>query len=743
MYQQQKPLEFDSNGNPIKSKPVEFDASGNPITTSSSIPPIKAPVQAETPKPGFFESAWNTGKGIVKGMYDLATTGDPMEKGINLIAGNVGAVGNQVIKGNEAGQRGGVLDRIEQAGRYASIPFEIAGIPVGQAGDALGSGDFGKGAVLTGASILGGLGTVKGVRDLIGAKNTFFNPPKSVAPPITRPSIPTSVPEVKPPVELPQSWQALSKPEIQTPSLKVKAPEQTVLKPVSQPLQKPKLDFGDGQSTEVILKNPTKDTIAAVKGMGYEILGTKDGQSILKKVKNPQVLPEISRPNQKIVESTIEGKIQAPSEVVPPKPPDTIWPQIEEGELPEVPKKSNLASDILALPRGLKSAIDASAPRQGIGLAGSKEYWTSFDDMFKAMKSEEGSIKVQSEVESHPRYAIAKEHGLKFAELSDVIGNREEGSQATLLEKVNKIPGVGKIFDKLGNPFRASNRGYAAFLNKLRMDSFGNLLDRFEDVSPGWIDNETNVKALTDYINTFTGRGSLKGKVTFLGEKSAEGAAPFLNSVLFSPRLLSSRMKMLASPVTYWSAPPEVRREAFKSLLKLGGLGSATLGLIQGSNKLGLTDAKVGTDPDSSDFGKVRIGNNHVDMWGGLQQPIVLSARLMHGQYTDASGKTREYQPEKFGGAGKGDTINNFLASKNSPLYAMFRHLVKGIDDTGRPITVGKETESLLAPMFLDDMVHLMMDDPKLIPILGGPAFLGAGLQTYENKPIKKLPIKR
>jgi hypothetical protein len=75
---------------------------------------------------------------------------------------------------------------------------------------------------------------------------------------------------------------------------------------------------------------------------------------------------------------------------------------------------------------------------------------------------------------------------------------------------------------------------------------------------------------IANFVNTFSGRGSL-GKL--------EGSALALNTAFFAPRLMASKVKILASPLTYMMATPQLRKEVLKSLLAITTFGSTVLGL--------------------------------------------------------------------------------------------------------------------------------------------------------------------
>src|SRR5690606_16281417 len=110
-------------------------------------------------------------------------------------------------------------------------------------------------------------------------------------------------------------------------------------------------------------------------------------------------------------------------------------------------------------------------------------------------------------------------------------------------------------------------------------------------------------KGLADFVNTATGRTQIKSK-------TLKSAQPLLNAIFFSPRFLASRAQML-NPAWYMRLPPQSRKRAAKSMLKLAGTGLALASLA----KLGGAD--VETDPRSSDFMKIRIGDTRYDIWGG------------------------------------------------------------------------------------------------------------------------------
>lgn len=190
----------------------------DPWAVVSSTPP--------TPPTNTFGSASASGSGYsIPQPTALSTIGD-MLKGMGTQAAEsfINPGGSAAKSGNDAimaaidrFQKAGTMPSTsEKIGEYASIPFEAMGMPVAQAGEALGQGQFGKGAVLAGASLLpelmhGFMGVRPEVNPTISESLKNFDPtatsytdlfnkgwgPKSTPPipePIQSPIIPEQTP---------------------------------------------------------------------------------------------------------------------------------------------------------------------------------------------------------------------------------------------------------------------------------------------------------------------------------------------------------------------------------------------------------------------------------------------------------------------------------------------------------------------------------------------------------------------
>ena len=405
-------------------------------------------------------------------------------------------------------------------------------------------------------------------------------------------------------------------------------------------------------------------------------------------------------------------------------------------------QKSNAIAEAFNFPRGVMASWDLSAPlRQGLPMIHKKEFWTSLEPMMKSWASEDGFQASQDAIANRALFkkrvdvtgkelpSFADDAGLKLTDLVD-LSKREEAIMSTWAEKVPLV--------------RRSNRAYTAFLNNLRADVFESLINDAGILGGDPKKNLPLARAIADFVNTATGRGKLsidipKGLQSSFGDRtelSLESSAVILNTTLFAPRLIASRIKML-NPATYLMAPPQVRKEYVKSLLALSAFGSTILGLA----KMG--GAEVSMDPTSSDFMKAKIGDKvRIDPWAGFQQYAVLFSRLVSGKVTSStSGKEYDLWNKKgpFDPT-HADIMARFVRGKTNPVF----NFAWGIADaqremSGKPMQFSTPNpfENSIAqrfiPIFVQDVYQIGKESPELLPLLAPAAGLGMGVQVYDN----------
>lgn len=379
-------------------------------------------------------------------------------------------------------------------------------------------------------------------------------------------------------------------------------------------------------------------------------------------------------------------------------------------------KFGELVVDIANIPRSLITSFDMSAPlRQGVIFTVTKPSSAAKagKEMFRQVFSQKNFDNWLVNLKKEPIYKFAKEAKLYIAEPGKIAGGLAEKEERFMTNIAQKIPVLGAIT-------RASERAYVGYLNKLRIDVFKNLSNKF--IKEG-LDPKTDIKVfqeLANFINNATGRGSLP--------QALERGSQVWSNVFFSPRLIASRANML-NPVWYIKQSPKVRREAIKSFAEFIGVGASVLALAKASG------ASVELDPRSTDFGKIRIGNTRWDIWGGFQQWARVFSQLASGERKTAKGELLPLSAKKYPFETRKDVAEKFFAGKLAPIPRLAYELLLGQKMFGDALTLSGEAIENSVPLYLQDMKDAFKQlGPEALFTIGFPGFFGVGVQSYLEK---------
>ncbi len=387
-------------------------------------------------------------------------------------------------------------------------------------------------------------------------------------------------------------------------------------------------------------------------------------------------------------------------------------------------QKKSLYHELRDANRTILTAFDFSAPgRQGAPLMLNKEYWTSFDDMFKSWGSQKAYEMVRDSIESHPNFTRPVFSGKELPSLAERAGLKWQGGEEFYNSKLaEKLPFVMR-----------SERAYNGFLGKLRADTFNRMVSDAEDLGLNPKQNDVLLKKYASFINDATGRGSL-GKL--------EKAAPLLNEVFFDSRLMASRVNMykrVLNPMTYVNEDPIVRKQTLKSLIALVGVGTSVGQLA----KLG--GAQVSHDSNSSDFGKIKIGDTRIDPFAGFQQYAVGASRLLTGETTSSiTGKKFDLTSGKFGMPTRASIVSNFMTNKLAPIPSFVWSWLNNKEFDGTPFNAKQAIANRTIPIVMQDLYDIYQEDPRKFPPgifkqnptatkvgMSTLPIFGEGIQTY------------
>lgn len=386
-------------------------------------------------------------------------------------------------------------------------------------------------------------------------------------------------------------------------------------------------------------------------------------------------------------------------------------------------KAKDLVLETLNVPRTIMASADLSAPlRQGAVATISHPIIASKAgiEMLKAAVSQKNFDRWLYDLRESPEYKTIEDSGLYVADPSNLnLAQKEEAFMNNLAER---IPLIGKVV-------KGSERAYVAYLNKMRVDLFNDGVKNFESEGKTFANSPELYKGLASFINAATGRGELAGTM--------KDAAPLLNTMFFSPRLIASRLQLL-NPVYYTKLPKEVRIMALKDMAKFIGFGTSVLALA------GAAGANVELDPRSPDFGKIHAGSTRWDIWGGFQQYIRVASQLLSGTTkSSATGKINDLTADKARRT-RADVALTFFRGKLAPVPGTVWDYMAGKTATGEKFDAQKKALDLFTPMIVNDLKDAFPEQGAMALLtVGVPSALGVGVSTYGNQNATSVPKKK
>lgn len=380
-------------------------------------------------------------------------------------------------------------------------------------------------------------------------------------------------------------------------------------------------------------------------------------------------------------------------------------------------KWSEILSDAVGVPRSIMATGDFSATlRQGFILGVSHP--------IRAVKAM-GTQAISFFDERYFNAAMANLQNSQFSKFYSVSGLEftdigRPGLKMTKREEVfrsdlaHRIPGVGLLV-------RAGERAFVGYLNTLRASVYDDVAKEFLRSGMNLRDNLDEFRGLASFINHATGRGELFGKL--------KEAGPLLSTVLFSPRLLASRVQLM-NPAYYYKLPPAARKYARKTMARFIGVQVGLLSLA----KLG--GAEIELDPRSSDFAKVKIGNVRYDIGTGFNPIIVLLSRLvMRGSKNLRTGEIDKLGKEEYPFKTGSTLLAQFFRNKLAPVPSLLYDLFDEKTSLGDELTVKNTLIERLIPLYLNDFIEAWNEENAFTKTVSGPsAFMGVGVSRYETE---------
>jgi len=299
-------------------------------------------------------------------------------------------------------------------------------------------------------------------------------------------------------------------------------------------------------------------------------------------------------------------------------------------------KNKEAANQLLGASRTALTSIDRSAMlRQGLFLAISHARIIPkvIMDQYHAGKSEVNYTQVMGDVMTNPYFDKALNAKLDLGGLTGRRGG--EFFRSDLLSRPVKVKGRDV------NAFARSERAYDAAIVSTRMQAFALEVHALEKFHGRGLDID-ELKLVAEHINQVSGSGT---------GPTAQHLKGLVGSNLFAPGYLVSKFQT-ATGAALRKAIAHGKKTGDYSIAKVQAMNYAKFLASAGAAAYLLSDDH---DLKSSRFLTKRIGNQRVNLMGGLQQPLIMFSQLAFGT-TDAKGK---HHPPDWRG-----TLGNFATGK-------------------------------------------------------------------------------
>jgi hypothetical protein len=401
---------------------------------------------------------------------------------------------------------------------------------------------------------------------------------------------------------------------------------------------------------------------------------------------------------------------------------DNAIAKAELAKLKGAKKLGYWAKGVVATSKAIASGIDFSGiMMQNLVamVAHPRSAAKALPNSFVDLVSDKSFTRWLTELHNSKEWGDIENSGLSITDPKSLKeGGKEEIFSGNLLDKEIKIKGKKYVISKyLTKPFE---RQFTSLGNRMRVNMFLRITERWKEDGRTFEKDPQSYKDLAKVLNTETGRGDVPEAI-----KKAHG---LVNSVIWSPKLMSSRLNMLGisdlralvgGKGYYSDLTPEIRRMAILDTVKFIGAG---IGLMGFAAYLG---AETDDDPKSPTFGTITIGNKTYNAWGGFT-PYVKTI------YQSIVGERRSGGKDKPTTAG--ELLLKFARSKMTPFAGSVTSAALKKDYVGKPTTIGEEAIKAISPLSVKGIVEGLQKDGVMGIITQGiPSIVGIGVTDQRD----------
>lgn len=377
--------------------------------------------------------------------------------------------------------------------------------------------------------------------------------------------------------------------------------------------------------------------------------------------------------------------------------------------------KAGLAKEVAGASKSATASLDLSM----FGIQGFKTLVTNpkiaidvmrtvSKNIPKSLQKEDASLVAKALVYSRVNFRNGLDAKAKLA----TGALKEEAFPSSL---PSRIPGIGRGFEAADHAFQSWSLLTRAKMFDLYVNKAMKAGVDITDIK--------QLESIGSLANNMSGRATL-GRW--------ESVADNINVVLFSPRFWASNLNFLTAHMFSSKGTAFTRKVAAGNLAKAV---AAVATVMYTAEALGFETEK---DPNSTNFGKIKIGESWVDVSGKLGSVIVLASRMYSGEMKTMSGKTIDLTSGKWGGLTRWDALISFAEGKTSPPTKASIDFLKGRDFNGDKPTILSTLKNLMTPMAAREVPKILTGpdggDLLLAMILISLNLLGFSITTPNDK---------
>ncbi len=383
-------------------------------------------------------------------------------------------------------------------------------------------------------------------------------------------------------------------------------------------------------------------------------------------------------------------------------------------------------SDFAGTLKAAKASLDNSFHlRQGLPtflkaitghVPSAKIWWKTFIKSWKIMWQTLRKRKVMrglfAEMISDPDYDLLKKSKVALNVIEEEIP----------VDIPSRIPLLGILFRMGENAFVGSSRYMRYQLAKQYLNVWR---------KSGVELNKRELESIGRLANSQTGRG----------ESAARSQKPgLLNNVFWSPRNLRAYIDILTVHMFDRNISAFARKQAALNLIRYVSGAAMILALAKW-----IDDDSVTWDTNSSDFGKIRVGDTRFSVGGGMAILVILASRIVSRKFTSSTtGITKSIDTRKFGALGGKDLVFNFLENKLSPAAGLTLSIIDQKTWDGNQLTIPQMVNDALTPLIVQNIFETgSADDSANVLAALMAETMGVNVQTFSGGRKKQKSNKR